>query len=88
MPVPAHESLATLDTTHSYFTDAELTGEKTRHLHGALITQQNQELRVSWFPVVGSGSHTGPPFFLVGTTANTSTLDFHFTGLVKKITIC
>lgn len=80
MPVPAYESLAILDTSHSYFTDAEVEGEKTKHLRGELVMQQNQELRLSWLPVLGSGSNTGLPFLLVGTTANTSAFNFHLEG--------
>lgn len=48
MPVSACESLAILDTTHCYFIDAEVEGQETKHLHRALILQQNQELRGSW----------------------------------------
>lgn len=44
MPVPACESLAIPDTSQSYFTDAEVEGEKTKHLHGELVINRNQEL--------------------------------------------
>lgn len=87
MPVPACESLAIPDTSQSYFTDAEVEGEKTKHLHGELVINRNQELWVSWLPVLGSGSNTGLPFLLVGTTANTSALTFTYRA-DEKITIC
>lgn len=80
MPVAAYESLAVLDASHSYFTDAEVEGEKTKHLHGESVMQQNQELRVSWLPVLGSGRDAGLPFLLMGTTADTWALDFHLQG--------
>ena len=86
-PVPAYESLATLDTTHSYFIHAE-EGEETKHLHRELIMHQNQELRGSWLLVLGSDSGTGLPFLLVGIMANALASDFAFTGVMKKSIIC
>lgn len=53
MPVPAYESLAILDPSDSYLTDAEVEGEKTKRLHGELVMRQNQELPVSWLPGLG-----------------------------------